>query len=114
MNVFDFNSYQEFGLFFKINSKAMLELSSDVVFHSKVAEFIQVYDHAKGGCGCSIAKRQRVASEQYVLFVPDFFSGFGDTTLSAALVLKTKELLNSPSVIRFKKEDSDLQPFFSI
>jgi len=114
MSTFNFDSFQEFGLFFKINSQEYLNLSPDPNFHEKINEYIRIFDHSKGGCGCSIAKRRVAASEKYVDFVPNFFSGFDDEALGQSLVLTTKNLLNSPDTVGFKKETDDQGFFFSI
>ena len=114
MSAFNFDSYQEFGLFFKINSQALIELSPDLDFRTKINEYIQVFEHSKGGCGCNINKRRKVAGEKYETFIPDLFSGFGDEALSESIKTTTKSLLNNPTVVNFKKTPADEAAFFSI
>tara|TARA_Y100000310_G_scaffold313474_1_gene361887 strand:+ start:182 stop:526 length:345 start_codon:yes stop_codon:yes gene_type:complete len=114
MSAFNFDNYQEFGLFFKINSQNMLNLSPDLQFHEKIGEYILVFDHSKGGCGCNINKRRKVAGEKYETFVPELFSGLGDAVLGEKMKVMIKETLNNPSKINFKKDSSDEEPFFSI
>lgn len=114
MSVFNFDNYQEFGLFFKINSHSLLELSDNPVFHEKVNSYIKVFDHAKGGCGCNLNKRRKVADQNYTLFVSEFLTPSDELGLGDSVVAKVKSLLNNPTLINFKNAQTDETPFFSI
>ena len=131
MSVFIFDDYKEFGLFFKINSSKLLELSSDSEFHEKVNEYVQIFDNAKGGCGCNLNKRRKVAAEKYESVVLEFFTSpipmsEHDLKISAgaavnalsplgfSIVTAVKDILGGPASVHFKKDAADVEAFFKI
>jgi len=127
MSVFNFDNHQEFGLFFKINSNKLLELCPDEEYQGKINDYIKVFDHAKGGCGCNINKRRKAAAAHYEAFIPELFTSpipmsasesqisSGQTSpLGVSVRMVIKEALGNPSLIQFKKDATDQEPFFSI
>jgi len=108
MNVFEFKNYEEFGLFFKINSSQILLLSGDPEVTKEIEEYIKIYEHGKGGCGCNIAKRKQACADKYESFVPQFFS---DNEPAISLV---KSLLGNVNAVAFKKAATDETSFFLI
>mgnify|MGYP001113248737 CR=1 FL=1 len=127
MTVFVFDNYEEFGLFFKINSGRLLSLSSTPEFHEKINEYVKIFNHTKGGCGCNISKRKRVAASQYESFVPEFFtspipmigrdleiSNGQNSPLGVSVVVAVKNMLGNPVSVHFKREAADADPFFKI
>jgi len=124
MNVFNFNSYREFGLFFKINSFRLTYLSSNPEFQVKIDEYVKIFNGAKGGCGCNLNKRTKVAEETYKKFVPELFTSPIPTTepelpdgrsqLGLSVAIEVKKMLGNPDVIHFRKDAADVDPFFLI
>ena len=116
MNLFTFNNYEEFGLFLKINSADYLMAVSpeeQALFN----EFIQIYEHSKGGCGCNIKQRKRAAADKYPIFVNSFFlRPVGHPEYPApneAMITLTKTILNCDAIL-FKANQTDETGFLNI
>ena len=108
MNIFIFNNSEEFGLFAKINLDSLKAIVENKEKTIKLGEFVNVFNNARGGCGCSIEGRQRAANNLYVSFVPSFFSE------NERVIRFMKEALGNADVIEFKKSGGDQSGFFLI
>ena len=102
MNNFTFNSFEEFGLFLKINSEELKGLTEDEERKSRLEECLKFLNAGKGGCPCNIEKRRKTAQKSYQDFIPLFFTDY------------IKETLNNPPEIHFKSDSQDSDPFFSL
>ena len=108
MNIFIFNNSEEFGLFAKINLDSLKAIVENKEKTIKLGEFVNVFNNARGGCGCSIERRQLAANNLYVSFVPSFFSE------NERVIRFMKEALGNADVIEFKKSGGDQSGFFLI
>jgi len=108
MNNFIFNSFEEFGLFLKINSEELKDLAEDEQKKTKLEECLKFLKAGKGGCPCNYDKRKAAAQKSYHDFVPLFFTG------NSAAIAYLKETLNDPPEVHFKSEAQDAVPFFSL
>lgn len=108
MNIFIFNNSEEFGLFVKINSDSLKALIEDREKIDKLSELVNVFNNARGGCGCNIERRREASENLYASFVPSFFSG------NERVIRFMKEVLGGADVIEFKRSSGDQSGFFLI
>ena len=108
MNNFTFNSFEEFGLFLKINSEELKDLAEDEEKKTKLDECLKFLNAGKGGCPCNYEKRKSAAQKSYRDFVPLFF------TDNTAAIDYLKDTLNNPPEVHFKSDSQDVDSFFSL
>ncbi len=93
MSQFVFNNYIDFGIFLKVNLEDMLQQSNPNI-HEELRNFVNFYENSKGGCGCSIKKRQAAAKSQYLSSIPIIFSDEGAVSFTKATLGSEKIVFN--------------------
>ena len=108
MKTFTFNSYEEFGLFFKINSNTIKDLTESQEKKDEADTFLKLFQSSKGGCPCNKNKRLEAVKNNYPTFIPSFFRD------NEAAVTFIKVALDDVDVVHFKSESQDEVAFFII